>query len=186
VNKLSLEIIFDGEPYPVELPVFMWDGLKLTAKQVANYREMIPQIEKLIEKRSNGKYDYVVPPDGALFGFLNSKAMERGLAADALLAEGRSRKSPLSAVLDDNLIQLHIMAQSYLRIASKKTELGHALTSGWTLVMRSVFYGDKNRRAVEDTNRALYRTLAEQRKLQIGRQYVDVGDLEALEAIKYD
>jgi hypothetical protein len=52
-------------------------------------------------------------------------------------------RASLSAVLDDILIQLHIMAQSYLRIASKKTELGHALTSGWTSAMRVVFMATK-------------------------------------------
>lgn len=184
VDHLPLEIIFDGVPYPVELPAFMWDGLKLTAKQVADCREMIPQIEKFREKRSSGKHDVVVPPDSVLFGLLNAKAVERGLTADALLAEGRIRKSPLSVVLDDILIQLHVMAQSYLLIASKKTELGNALMSDWTSIMRAVFYGDRNRRAVEDTNRALYRTLAELRKLQIGRQYVDVRDLQDVEALK--
>lgn len=186
VDKLPLDAIFNGEPYPVELPAFMWEGLKLTAKQVANCREIIPQIEKWREKRSSGRYDTVVPPDSALFGFLNTKAMERGLTADVLLAEVRSRKSPLFAVLDDILVHLHVMAQSYLHIASKKTELGNALMSDWTTVMRSIFYGDRNRRALEDTSRALYRTLAELRKLQIGRQYVDVRDLEDVNVLKQD
>ena len=183
-DALPLDAIFDGEPYPVELPGFMWDGLKLTTEQVAGFREMIPQVENLQDKRSRGKYDYTVSPDGVLFSYLNSKAIEQGLTADTLLTEGRSRKSPRFAVLDDILMQLHVMARSYVCIAGKRAQLGQVLMAKWTSVMRVVFYGDKNRRALEDTNRALYRTLAELRKLQTWRQYVDVRDLEDLKAIK--
>lgn len=183
-DALPLGAIFEDEEVPVMLPAYLWDGLKLTTQQVANFREIVPQIEKWIEKRSGGKFDTVVPPDSALFGFLNTKAMERGLTADELLAEGRSKRSPLFAVLDDILMQLHDMALSYLYIASKKVVLGNVLLSGWTPIMRAVLYGDRNRRALEDTNRALYRTLTELRKLQIGRQYVDVRDLEELSTIK--
>jgi hypothetical protein len=50
--------------------------------------------------------------------------------------------------------------------------------------MTAVFYGDKNRRAMEDSSRAIYRTLAELRKLQSWRQYVDVRDIQDLQPIK--
>jgi len=183
-DKLPLDANFDGAPYPVALPMYMWDGLKLTTQQVAGFREVIPQIDKLMAKRSGGRCDHVVPPDSALFVQLHAMAGEIGLTADQLLSQGRIRSSALYPVLHDILVRLLERAQSYLCIASNKAVLGQALMSGWTSAMTTVFYADKSRRAAEDNNRALYRTLAELRKLQTWRQYVDVRDLEDLKGIK--
>lgn len=123
-------------------------------------------------------------PDSALFAELNAIAAEKGLTAAELLADGRTKSSPLYDLLDELLGVLPDKAQSYQLIASKKAELSAALMSGGTSTMTAVFYGDKNRRAMEDSSRAIYRTLAELRKLQSWRQYVDVRDIQDLQPIK--
>lgn len=184
VDKLPLNAIFDEKSYPAPLPIFIWDGLKLTANQIATYRAIIPQIQEFLDKRSRRLYTYAVSTDGALFAELNAMAAERGLTAAELLADGRTKSAPLFDLLDDLLGMLLEKALSYMLIASKKAELGAALMSGWTSTMTAVFYGDKNRRAVEDNSRAIYRTLAELRKLQSRRQYVEARDIEDLQAIK--
>jgi hypothetical protein len=183
-DALPLDAIFDGEDYPAHLSAFIWDGLKLTANQIATYRAIIPQIQEFSDKRARKQYGYTVSPDSALFAELNAIAAEKGLTAAELLAEGRTQSSPLYDLLDELLGLLLDKAKSYQLIASKKAELSAALMSGWTSMMTAVFYGDKNRRAMEDSSRAIYRTLAELRKLQSWRQYVDVRDIQDLQPIK--
>jgi hypothetical protein len=184
VDELPLDAIFDGERYPAPLPVHIWDGLKLTASQVAAYKAIIPQIQEFLDKRSRKQYAYAVSPDSALFAELNALAAEKGLTAAELLADGRTKSAPLYDVLDEVLGLLLEKALCYMLIASKKAELGAALMSGWTSTMTAVFYGDKNRRAAEDNSRAIYRTLAELRKMQSRRQYVEARDIEDLQTIK--
>jgi hypothetical protein len=183
-DALNLDAIFEGQEYPVVLPAYLWDGLKLSTRQLAGYREMIPQIEKFLEQRSLARYSYEVPPDSLLFAELDVMAMETGQTGAELLAHGRTSSAPLYNKLDDVLDTLLEKARSYLCIASRRAHLSNSLMKDWTPIMRTEFQEDKNRRALDAVNRALYRTLAELRKLQSWRLYVDVQEIEDLRAIK--
>jgi len=183
-DALPLDAIFKGGDYPPELPIYLWDGLKLTTKQLVGYREILAQVEKFIDRRSRASYTYEVPPDSLLFAELDAMAMETGLTGAELLSEGRTRTAPLYDRLGNILVTILGKAQSYVCIASRRTQLCNVLMLDWTTIMRTEFHNDKHRRALDDINRALYRTLAELRKLQTWRLYVDVQDIEDLRTIK--
>lgn len=122
-------------------------------------------------------------PDSTLFAELNAIAAEKGLTAAELLAIGLTKSCPLYDLLDVRLGLLLDKVQSYQLIASRKTELSAALMFGWTRMVKAVFYGAKNRLAIADSSRAIYRILAELKKLQGWRRYMDVHDIQDLQPI---